>query len=142
MADRPDTGASVPDQALVASDEAGSRLHPSGFDPSRDSIWFGPISAGEDERIEDLLTGNVICGQCGATLQTYPTKCRVPYEAPCAGFLCVEGARLHLRRRDAIAIETRQGGNEVPSRSDESADPKGIAQQPSPNPDRQSDQHG
>jgi len=28
-------GARPSDQALVASDEAGSRLHPSGFDPSR-----------------------------------------------------------------------------------------------------------
>jgi site-specific DNA-cytosine methylase len=30
-----DTGASVPDQALVASDQAASRLAPAGFDPSR-----------------------------------------------------------------------------------------------------------
>jgi hypothetical protein len=29
-------GASVPDQALVASDGAATHLHPSGFDPSRD----------------------------------------------------------------------------------------------------------
>jgi len=41
MADRSDTGASAEaDQALVASDEAGSRLHPSGFDPSRDDMVF------------------------------------------------------------------------------------------------------
>jgi hypothetical protein len=30
-----DMGASVPDQALVASDQAASRLAPTGFDPSR-----------------------------------------------------------------------------------------------------------
>jgi hypothetical protein len=35
-----DRGASVPDQALVASDQAAARLAPSGFDPSRGETVF------------------------------------------------------------------------------------------------------
>jgi hypothetical protein len=42
---RPDQGASVPDQALVASDQAASRLAPTGFDPSREELIHRVIMA-------------------------------------------------------------------------------------------------
>lgn len=54
-------GASVPDQALVASDQAASRLDPSGFDPSREDAVVHFISANANK------SGNVTaCGRAFA----------------------------------------------------------------------------
>lgn len=78
--------------------QAASHLVASRFDPAR-SLWFGGVGPKESEHIEDLLAGQIICGECSASLQTYSSKCRVPFPEPCPGFLCVEGARLHIRRR-------------------------------------------
>jgi hypothetical protein len=109
---RHDLGASA--SAETGSREPGlaSRPGPAGVDPARDSIWFGPVEDDEGEAIEDLLTGEVICG-CGATLQTYAAKCRVPSQQPCAGFFCVEGARLH-RRRTALHQSEQQNRRSTP----------------------------
>jgi hypothetical protein len=78
--------------------QAASHLDASRCDPAR-GIWFGAVTDKEAKGVEDLLTGQTICGECDATLQSYSAKCRVPFPEPCPGFLCVEGARLHLRRR-------------------------------------------
>jgi hypothetical protein len=45
-------GASVPDQALVASDQAASRLAPSGFDPSRGDILSVIARAAADPNVD------------------------------------------------------------------------------------------
>lgn len=77
--------------------------------PSGDSIWFGLMQDEESERIEDLLAGLIICGQCKATLQSYSTNCTITFAEPCAGFLCVEGARLHIRRRAVMDAQSLSG---------------------------------
>lgn len=63
-----------------------------------ESLDFGPVGNEEAEEVERLLADHCICSRCGAALPTYADKCNAPLDAPCPGFLTVEGARLHLRR--------------------------------------------
>jgi hypothetical protein len=65
----------------------------------RPELDFGPLDGTvEADRVESILSGQVICSRCGATLDDYADKCSAPLESPCPGFLLVEGARLHIRR--------------------------------------------
>jgi hypothetical protein len=64
-----------------------------------DALNFGNVRTAEGGRVEAYLGNDVICSRCGATLATYADKCNVPLEAPCPGFLLIEGVRLHLRRK-------------------------------------------
>lgn len=59
---------------------------------------FGQMDEVEASAVKALLAGRIICG-CGADTSTYHEQCGG--DLPCPGFLCVEGARLHLRRRAA-----------------------------------------
>jgi hypothetical protein len=190
-------GASVPDQALVASDQAASRLAPSGFDPSRleraielaarahagqvdkarqpyilhplrvmmqlydqemriaavlhdvveDSfVTLSDIEAqfgGEVADAVDALTRRAgesydqFIERCGrnriarlvkvADLQDNMNLSRLPIVSE--RDLARHDKYLRAKHRlFAIAMEARRGGNEVPSRSDDSAGPKDIAQ--------------
>jgi hypothetical protein len=63
-----------------------------------DVLNFGSLKKTEADRVEAYCGDNTICWRCGATLATYPDKCNVPLDAPCPGFLLIEGLRLHFRR--------------------------------------------
>jgi ribosomal protein L40E len=53
----------------------------------------------QDERdyVESALNGFVICGKCGATLQTYADKCTADLQEACGGFKEIERAKARFR---------------------------------------------
>ena len=116
------------DQALVASDQAASRLAPAGFDPSRYSALLSKSSILQHQikQLKEL----VLHAYWEGWDDGWSSGTAMPQPIEVTGEEVERQWHLSNVRRayDAIAMEARQGGNEVPSRSDDSAGPKDIAQ--------------
>jgi hypothetical protein len=120
-------GASVPDQAGRAAHRAAEASRPSGDHPSRIEE---KLTA---QQRRDLIASNerIWWSADGRVSNAMHRKGLI--EAPTwSGSALLTPLGREVRKR-AIAIETRQGGNEVPSRSDESA---GRKASPNPGHDR------
>ena len=55
------------------------------------------IDEKEKAFVEKHLGDKVICTQCQATLASYQTRCSVPLNEPCEGFLAIEGSRKYYQ---------------------------------------------
>jgi hypothetical protein len=87
-------GASVPDHALVASDQAAARLAPSGFDPSRYCDQCGtliPLSARRKIKLLEAALEKVF-GVTDLYMDIFGSECLA-----------------NLAKAKAIAMEARQG---------------------------------
>ena len=57
----------------------------------------------KDERafVERSLGDSVICGNCGATLETFADACTAGLSEPCPGFLAIEQAKERFAKPEA-----------------------------------------
>ncbi len=53
------------------------------------------------ERFIALACPGVICGKCGATLETFDNVCSAALDEQCPGFLAIEQATAEWRRKRA-----------------------------------------